>query len=115
MSNGVCIICYENARYTVKTYRKKSVKLCDCDYYIHEYCLNEWMKYDKSCPICKCKIGESSKLMGNALVIFITNMKVTVCIIFICIGLIFGISILLAILIISFEMIMQCLLIRNYA
>lgn len=114
MSNGTCIICYENARYTVKTYLKKRVKCCSCNYYIHEHCLSEWIKYKNGCPICKCEIDEKPKHIRNVVSMCITNIKITVCLISICVGLAFAISTLMAVFLVVLKIIMRTLLIRNY-
>ena len=56
--NKECFICFENKdmdnKETIKMIdQTKFLKLCKCDGWIHERCLNTWCVKNKKCPICR--------------------------------------------------------------
>ena len=43
-----CLICFNNCE-------KKTFKCDNCNRYYHISCINEWFKYNNSCPVCRKK------------------------------------------------------------
>jgi len=89
----VCIICLEKKdSIKVKTLieSKKYNINCECNYYIHPYCLNQWIIIKNNCPICKCifqikicnKEFKIDKYIKNFIVLFIFLCNVGCLIIF---------------------------------
>lgn len=45
-------------------------KKCLCESFIHQYCLNKWVKKNESCPICREKFNEIAKPHENKTIYF---------------------------------------------
>ena len=58
-----CLICLEiNDQTGVSCIRLHNLyfsKLCSCDGWVHEYCLDIWYINNKKCPICICDMSKN--------------------------------------------------------
>jgi len=52
MSSESCIVCLEDTSMNIKSI-KHLIKICECEYWIHENCINAWLIKEPICPICK--------------------------------------------------------------
>ena len=52
MSYETCIVCLEDTSMNIKSI-KHLIKICECEYWIHENCINAWLIKEPICPICK--------------------------------------------------------------
>jgi len=52
MSYETCIVCLEDTSMNIKSI-KHLIKICECEYWIHENCINAWFIKEPICPICK--------------------------------------------------------------
>lgn len=76
-----CIICLETDASFNKIKNMQSITdiklFCNCNIYIHKYCLESWMKKRNTCPICLTKITQIDSIFKresiNKIVIFILN------------------------------------------
>ena len=64
-NKDVCIICLEindimkaKQLFIIEKYNIQ----CNCNYYIHKVCFEEWIRIRKSCPICKSNFSEIETL-----------------------------------------------------
>ena len=53
-----CFICYElfdiNNKNPIRLDEQNNyIKICNCDGWVHDRCLNHWCKRNKKCPICR--------------------------------------------------------------
>ena len=50
----LCIICFEDGfkKYNYEDWRNY-YKKCQCKFFIHEECFNEWYNINPNCPICR--------------------------------------------------------------
>ena len=50
----LCIICFENSlkKYNYKIW-SNYYKNCQCKFFVHQDCFNEWYKINPICPICR--------------------------------------------------------------
>lgn len=46
-----CLICYEK----ITNNDKFVVLSCKCSNSYHDHCINNWFKFEKSCPTCRYK------------------------------------------------------------
>lgn len=53
-----CLICQTDFNTSPTTTLSKII---DCSHIYHELCINEWFKYNESCPICRKKLGQSTQ------------------------------------------------------
>ena len=65
-----CFICYEvTTEIEITTIRlkiqKNYKKVCCCDGWIHNQCLNAWYKKHKKCPICRMYIQEQHNIKNT--------------------------------------------------
>jgi hypothetical protein len=55
-----CAICLSTSTIANRLQNLKSIKIidksCDCNVYIHETCLRNWVKIALTCPICRSKL-----------------------------------------------------------
>ena len=47
-----CLVCLDNSDSTIKSITNL-IKICECDYWIHEICIHAWLIKEPTCPICK--------------------------------------------------------------
>jgi hypothetical protein len=60
-----CLVCLEDSAINIKTI-PLLLKICECDYWIHEHCINAWLIKEPVCPICKrLLIYENEALVAN--------------------------------------------------
>ena len=60
-----CLVCLEDSAINIKTIQLL-LKICECDYWIHEHCINAWLVKEPVCPICKrLMIYENGALVAN--------------------------------------------------
>ena len=52
MSYETCIVCLEDTSMNIKSI-KHLIKICECEYWIHENCINAWLIKEPICPIFK--------------------------------------------------------------
>ena len=48
-----CLICFENFSLEKNNIKKCS---CNCNFYYHSHCINEWHKKNHECPVCNKKV-----------------------------------------------------------
>jgi hypothetical protein len=77
-----CIICLEIDTSFNKIKNMQSISsinlFCNCNVYIHEYCLDSWIKKTKTCPICLTKITQidsifTSDTIRNIVIVFFND------------------------------------------
>jgi hypothetical protein len=60
-----CLVCLEyeiqNNMMPVSLKDILFIKKCNCDAWIHECCLNDWLKKNYKCPICRIEISKQKK------------------------------------------------------
>lgn len=71
-SHEVCFICYDfisdNENTTIRLkFQNIYTKVCCCDGWIHNNCLNLWYKKCKKCPICRINIQETHNIKKDQL------------------------------------------------
>ena len=60
-TNDVCIICLEsNDIIKIKKIYEK-YNQCECNYYIHSDCLEQWKNIKNKCPICRSIFSEEEE------------------------------------------------------
>jgi hypothetical protein len=65
MSSETCIVCLEDTTLNIKSI-KNLIKICECQYWIHEICINAWIIKEPICPICKkIMIYENEEISVN--------------------------------------------------
>jgi len=82
MNNYECIICLEKnskkfaiIRLTNALIKNKEdenlEKICLCESFIHQYCLDKWVEKNESCPICREKFNIIIKPPENQTIYFL--------------------------------------------
>jgi hypothetical protein len=51
-TNNECVICLEKNANSINVLNKNFIKDCNCNFNIHDTCLNQWIQKKPSCPIC---------------------------------------------------------------
>jgi hypothetical protein len=65
MMSQTCLVCLEDSAINIKTI-SLLLKICECEYWIHEHCINAWLIKEPVCPICKrLMIYENEALLAN--------------------------------------------------
>ncbi len=68
MSTELCIVCLEESAININTI-PDLIKLCECQFWIHEICINSWLIKEPICPICKkLMIYETHELESDAII-----------------------------------------------
>lgn len=68
MSNELCIVCLDEYSININTI-PHLIKLCECQFWIHEICINAWLIKEPVCPICKkLMIYETEELKSDAII-----------------------------------------------
>ena len=68
MSTEQCIVCLDDSPINIKII-PHLIKLCECDYWVHEICINAWLIKEPVCPICKkLMIYETEELKSGAII-----------------------------------------------
>ena len=68
MSNELCIVCLDEYSININTI-PHLIKLCECQFWIHEICINTWLIKEPVCPICKkLMIYETEELKSDAII-----------------------------------------------
>jgi hypothetical protein len=62
----ICLEYYHNNETTIKLIESKYCeKLCICDGWVHNYCLNKWYSMSFVCPICRTNIFNDDNTNAN--------------------------------------------------
>lgn len=60
VNNNECAICLATSTITNDVEPLNTIKIvkksCECNVYIHEICLRNWVRIELSCPICRSKL-----------------------------------------------------------
>ena len=68
MSTELCIVCLDEYSININTI-PHLIKLCECQFWIHEICINAWLIKEPVCPICKkLMIYETEELKSDAII-----------------------------------------------
>ena len=63
---NTCVICLSNIT--------NSIYITECNHKFHTKCLNQWYKYKKNCPICRCfKKQTQFEIFKDDIKIFISD------------------------------------------
>lgn len=63
-----CIVCLDDSPINIKTI-PHLIKLCECEYWVHETCINAWLIKEPVCPICKkLMIYETEELKSDVII-----------------------------------------------
>jgi hypothetical protein len=76
----LCIICldktdYKKSKEENNSEDEKNQLLCDCQYFIHPQCFNEWIIVENNCPICKTLLNKEEEQGEQQPLFFITNVR----------------------------------------
>jgi len=67
MSTEQCIVCLDDSPINIKII-PHLIKLCECEYWVHEICINTWLIKEPVCPICKkLMIYETEELKSDVI------------------------------------------------
>jgi hypothetical protein len=63
-----CFICLQGEQDLVPRLKEQQIYLtvCKCDGWVHDRCLNTWVKMNNKCPIC-CILVQNKPLFSNSL------------------------------------------------
>jgi hypothetical protein len=67
----LCIICLDKtdskkSKEENSSEDEKNLLLCDCQFFIHPQCFNEWIILENNCPICKTSLNPEEKEKENS-------------------------------------------------
>jgi hypothetical protein len=65
-----CIICLENGNIIKLQENTRYYCVCKCNYYIHTTCLEDWLKINRTCLLCKENIIELHNIENNFEIVF---------------------------------------------
>ena len=68
LDENECMICMESDKPTVMIYKIPHLeRVCECEFRVHESCLQNWLSNTPICPICKecLYYSESAKITTN--------------------------------------------------
>jgi hypothetical protein len=60
-----CLICHTD--YIEESPEKSLIKIIDCSHIYHTVCIEEWFKYNESCPLCRRQLGVTTREGPNLL------------------------------------------------
>ena len=64
MSTELCIVCLDEYSININTI-PHLIKLCECQFWIHEICINAWLIKEPVCPICKKQMIYETKEVAS--------------------------------------------------
>ena len=64
-SSQQCLVCLEDSAINIKTI-SLLLKICECNYWVHENCINAWLIKEPVCPICKKQMIYETKEVASA-------------------------------------------------
>lgn len=71
-TQNICVICLEELDKNYKIDINNSIylnkikeKLCNCIHKIHKECIENWLKYNKSCPLCRKRFSNDEEIINN--------------------------------------------------
>jgi len=83
ISSNICFICYEIENdigdRTIQINSKEDyIKICICNLWVHNNCLNKWYENSNVCPICRSQVNKKFPLniflyLNNYYIILFTN------------------------------------------
>lgn len=76
-----CFVCLDSGISNEKLIKLKNqilyFKICVCDGYIHDSCLNKWYKLQSSCPICRTHICKLPSFKTRIITYFFRNRMIS--------------------------------------
>ena len=63
-SSQQCLVCLEDSAINIKTI-SLLLKICECNYWVHENCINAWLIKEPVCPICKKQMIYETKEVAS--------------------------------------------------